>query len=387
MTKYRKIFSLVIIIGLCTLFFSGCEKTGTELSELMIIQGIGIDYENGEYSVTVEILNNEQSGSPNGDTGSENKTKIYSVKGETVADALRLLTTKSGNLPLFAHNRVIILNEKFDKNDIAEILDFFVRNYDSRASQLICVAKGKAAGQIVRGELLNDTVKSEILENLLNESYEQALIPRVRITDAINAVLNTSQTLCIPAVTIVKNGENEDFELSGCVVYGGDDGTPAFLNMEESEGLAFLTNSVKKGFFTEVLPDGENVSFVINKSKTSYATEIKNGNLIFHLSVEISCDLDQEGIGEMNYSDEKIMSDLKNTVKKAVSKRIENTLNALQSDKAGDCIRFYRIFQLKNPRQFKAVEGDWNSVFKTITATVDTDVTIRRVGEEVLRLP
>ena len=62
---------------MCLVSFASCEKAGTELSDLMIIQGIGVDYKDGLYTVTVEILNNEQSGSPNGDSVSENKTKIY----------------------------------------------------------------------------------------------------------------------------------------------------------------------------------------------------------------------------------------------------------------------------------------------------------------------
>lgn len=124
MIKFRKVFSLVLISLICLSSFSSCEKAGTELADLMIIQGIGVDYEKGNYNVSVEILNNEQSGSPSGDSSSENKTKIYSIKGETVADALRLLTTKSGNLPLFAHNRVIVINENLNEQSVSDALEF-----------------------------------------------------------------------------------------------------------------------------------------------------------------------------------------------------------------------------------------------------------------------
>ena len=71
-----KIAIVFILCLFCVTLFSSCEKPGTELSELMIMQGIGIDFDNNIYTVTVEILNNEQSGSPGGDGTSENKTKI-----------------------------------------------------------------------------------------------------------------------------------------------------------------------------------------------------------------------------------------------------------------------------------------------------------------------
>lgn len=352
----------------------------------MIIQGIGVDYEKGNYTVTVEILNNEQSGSPSGDSSSENKTKIYSMKGETVADALRLLTTKSGNLPLFAHNRVIVINENLNEKTISDVLEFFVRNYDSRASQLICISKGKKAEDIIRAKLLNDTVKSEILENLLKESYEHSLIPQVRVIDAVNFLDNKALTLCIPAVSVKKNGENEDYELSGCAVYDEKGRVSKFLSVEEAEGLAFLNNDVRKGFFTENLPNGEKATFVINKSKTRFRVGTENGNLIYYLTVNISCDLDEIGAKERAKNDSEILADLEKTIKNAVCRRMESTLNALQKTDGGDCVRYCRILELKKPALYKTVEDNWKAVFNNAKTKVSVNVTIRRVGEETLKI-
>ena len=385
MIKFRKVFSLVLISLICLSSFSSCEKAGTELADLMIIQGIGVDYEKGNYNVSVEILNNEQSGSPSGDSSSENKTKIYSIKGETVADALRLLTTKSGNLPLFAHNRVIVINENLNEQTVSDALEFFVRNYDSRASQLICISKGQKAEDIIRAKLLNDTVKSEILENLLTESYQHSLIPQVRVIDAVNSLENKAATLCVPAVTIKKNGENEDFELSGCAVFDENGKVSKYLSVEEAEGLAFLNNDVKEGFFTETLPNGEKATFVINKSKTRFNVKTVNGNLHYYLTVNISCDIDEIGTKEREKSDSEILSDLEKTIKNAVSGRIEATLNALQKADGGDCVRYCKILELKKPELYKTVDDSWKSVFMNVKTFVAVNVTIRRIGEETLK--
>lgn len=385
MKKLKRIFSVLLLCVFSLSCFSSCEKAGTELSDLMIIQGIGVDYEKGNFIVTVEILNNEQSGTPGGDSSSEDKTKIYSMQGETVADALRLLTTKSGNLPLFAHNRVIIINENLNEKTISDVLEFFLRNYDSRASQLLCVSKGQKAEKLIRAKLLKDTVKSEILENLLTESHKKSLIPQVRIIDAANALQNKAISLCVPAVTLMKNGENEDYELSGCAVYDKNGRVSMFLTKNESEGLGFLNNDVKDGFLTETLPDGERATFLINKSKTKYKIEAKGGDLIYHLTVDISCDVDEIGVGERDNADKVIMKALKATVKKAVTSRIDATLNALKKEKCGDCVAFCKILQLKKPQLYKTVAGNWQSIFPNIQTKIDVNVTIRRVGEETLK--
>ncbi len=384
MKKLKKIsnFLLVCIFFLSTL--TSCEKTGTELADLMIIQGVGVDYENKEYTVTVEILNNEQSGSPGGDSASEYKTKVYSAKGKTVAEGLRLLTTKSGNKPLFAHNRVIIIGESLKTKKLTEIIGFFVRNYDSRASQLLCIAKGKTAEELIRAKLLSDTVKTEILENLLNQSHQESLIPQVRIVDAVNALANENMSLCIPAVTLKRNGENEDYELAGCALFHKNEGISMLLSPYTSEGLAFLNNDVKNGFFTEELTNGEKISFVINKSKTTVKTRTENGNLIYDLTVDISCDLDEIGEKERQKSQAQIARDLKKSIKKAVTRRAEEALNALKSDNGGDCVRFCKILELQNPKLYKSVQKNWGTVFKNSQATIAVNVTIRRIGEETL---
>ncbi len=365
--------------------FSSCEKAGTELSDLMIIQGIGIDYGDGGYKVTVEILNNEQSGSPNGNTSSENKTKIYTMQGESVSEALRLLTTKSGNIPLFAHNRVVVINSDLKEKSLNDITDFFVRNYDSRVSQLLCVAKDKTAEEIIRAQLLQDTVKSEILENLLEESYMQSVVPRVRIIDAVNSLQNPLTALCIPTVTVIKNGKNEDYKLMGCALYSREGKVSSYLDIEQTKGLAFLSDTVKTGFINGKMSQGDDVTFLINKSKTKYDVKIENGILKYRVNVKISCDIDEISSNKHALSDKEIMKELKEAVCASVAERVYGAISELQMQKDGDCVSFCKILELTNNALYKNVKDNWSQVFPSIQTEVCVDVTIRRVGEETLK--
>lgn len=381
MKKVKMLFKLVMLCFLSLTLFSSCEKAGTELKDLMIIQGIGIDKEKDEFKVTVEILNNEQSGSPGGDSNSENKTKIYSATGKNVSVALRELSSKSGNLPLFAHNRVIILSEDVAKENLENLLDFFVRNYDSRASQIICVVKGDKAESVIRAKLLKDTIKSEILENLLEESYNQSLVPRARVVDVINALDNKTGAFCIPAIEIDKNGENEDYKLSGCALLDRT-GILEFLDSSEAEGISFLTDSVKNGFLETELADGVKAEFLINKSKTKYKISNINGEIYYDLSVEIVCDLDEIERSKIPESDAQLVRELKEAVQKTVVKKSQKTLSALQSQDGGDAVMYYKRLELQDSASYNKLKGDWKNIFPKIRTRMKVDVTIRRIGEE-----
>lgn len=362
--------------------FTSCEKAGTELSDLMIIQGIGIDKVTEGYRVTVEILNNEQSGSPSGDASSDNKTKIYNAQGESVGGALMKLTTKSGNKPFYAHNRVIVLGEGVINKDLEDVIDFFERNYDSRASQLLCVAKNTQAEKLIRAKLLDDTVKSKILEKLLEQSYKESLVPRMRIIDAVNAMEDDTTQICIPAVTIKKNGENEDFFLDGCAIFDKDNSFSMYLNSGDAEGLAFLNDDIKKGFISAPLPNGQTATFIINKGNTNYKIIKEQGILHYKLTVNVSCDLEEVGGADFFSTKDDFMEKLKSSVGVAIAQKMENSLIILQSEHGGDVIRYGKRLKLKNQNLYDQFKNDWKKAFKETRTSVEVKVTLRRIGEE-----
>lgn len=382
MKKYLKVCALLSLSVACLLSFSSCEKPGTELSELMIMQGIGIDTTNDGFKVTVELLNNEQSGSPGGNGNSENKTKIYTAEGKTVGEALRKLITKSGNEPMFAHNRVIVIGEEAANRNLSDILDFFERNYDSRASQLLCVAKNTTGEKVIRAKLLTDTIKSKILENMLEENAKQSLVPKVRIIDAINYIKDEASGLCIPAVKIQKNGENENFDLDGCAIFGTDSTFSMYIDSQAAEGIAILNDKIEEGVISADLPNGQKASFYINKGKSKYKIIQENGVLHYNLTVKLSCDL--EGVQGAEYfnTDTGVIEAFQTAVGEALCKKAENTLIVLQGKHGADVVCYGKRLRLKENDLYKNMINDWDKIFPEIKLTITTDVTIRRIGEE-----
>ena len=382
MKKLLKICSLISLSVVCLLSFSSCEKPGTELSDLMIMQGIGIDISNNEFKVTVEILNNEQSGSPGGNGNSDNKTKIYTAKGETVGEALRKLITKSGNEPMFAHNRVIVIGEEAANRNLSDILDFFERNYDSRASQLLCVAKNTTGESVIRAKLLTDSIKSKILENMLEESAKQSLVPKVRIIDAVNYMKDETSGLCIPAVKVEKNAENENYELDGCALFGRDSTFSMYIDNQTAEGVAILNDKIEEGVISADLPNGQKASFYINKGKSRYRITQKDGRLHYDLKIAISCDLEGVQGDEYFSTDTGVLETFQSAVAESVCKRAENTIVVLQGKHGADVVRYGKRLRLMENDLYNSSKNQWDKIFPEIKLTITADVTIRRIGEE-----
>ena len=382
MKKTYKICTLILLCAAVLTSCCSCEKTGTELSELMIMQGIGIDVTENGFKTTVELLNNEQSGSPGGNGNSDKKTKIYSAEGATVGEALRKLVTKSGNEPMFAHNRVIVIGEEAANRDLSDILDFFERNYDSRASQLLCIAKNTTGESVIRAKVPMDTVKSEILENMLVECSKQSLVPKVRIIDAINYIKDETSGLCIPAVKVEKNGEDENFELDGCAVFGTDTTFSMYIDSETAEGIAILNDKIEEGVISAALPNGQSASFYINKGRCRYKITTENGVLHYSLNVKISCDLEGVQGDEYFSTDTGVVETFQTAVGEAISKKAENTLTVLQGKHGADVVRYGKRLRNKGNDLYYIVKDNWGDIFPSIKLSVTADVTVRRIGEE-----
>ncbi|MBS7359649.1 MAG: Ger(x)C family spore germination protein [Oscillospiraceae bacterium] len=387
MKKQYKIISLFLIAVFFVLLMSSCEKAGTELSDLMIIQGIAIDYKDGAYTVTVEILNNEQSGSPSGESGSDNKTKIYTSTAATVSKALRSITAESGNLPLFAHNRVIILGEDTLDKDLLDVLDFFIRDYDSRPSQLLCVAKGDSAENVIRAKLLNDSVKCEILGNLLEESYKLSLCPKVRLIDAVNYLKEETSGLLIPAIIVEENGENQNFSLDGCAVIDRNNTFSKYISGNISKGVSFLNDTVEEGVIATEISDNKKATFLVLSSKTYYKIEETDNKLHYKLKVKVTCELDElEGTDEFNSGEETIQI-LKASVSKQITEEMENTFNNVKNETGVDVFRFGKRLRNSNNPLYQQCKGDWDNRFQNISLSVKIEVSLKSIGEETFQQP
>ncbi len=378
-----KIIAVLAVLG-AALVFGGCEKLGTELSELMIMQGIGVDKTVSGYRVTVEILNNEQLGSTEG-TVSSDLTRVYSAEGKTVSQALYKLPAFNGSTPFFAHNRVIILGESVIKSGVYEVLDFFERDFNSRPTQQMCAAKDCEASDLLNAKLPSGDVRSEILDDILFEAYETTAAPRVRVVDAANRLNGESAALCIPAISMKEEGKYNVYELDGCAAFNIDGSFGTYISSEAAAGVQLLDGIIKRGEITAPIENGKSASFVILKGETSYEIDTDGEYPTYFIKTEILCDLNTVE-GELPYEDDgDYIKSLAVSAGKAVQERMYDTIGYLKSNGL-DPARFGRRLMCADFDAYNRIKDNWQSVYPKCKVEITVNVTLRRIGEETFRI-
>lgn len=379
MLKKMTLLFLIVVMISC---FCSCERYGTEVEDMMIIQGVAVDKDNEVYEVTIEMLNNKQSASADSSNVGEEMTLVYSGKGETVAEALRLIINKTGNVPTYTHNKVIILSEEVAKNDITKVLDFFERDYTTEPVTLVCTAKDVKAGEVLKANIGKDISKSEVLEKILNQSAISSITPETRLIDVINTVLDETACIALPTVTLQGNGETKTFFVENIAVFNYNNEISYYLGRESSENFVKLLGELKNGTLVTEDENGSKATFIIVDGKTKYKAEVINGIVNYNVKIKMYCDLNAyEGDRFQSIKNETVELFRKN-IELDTERKLKDTYKAIQKHDSFDILHFGRRLLQNDKNAYKQMKNNWQENFKNGNINVDVEVIIRRIGEE-----
>ena len=114
--KIKGIIKISVCIILAAAVFSGC--TGNEnLKDLSVVEGMGIDYENGEIGVTVQSLNLSKEGS-GAEALSGNITKTVQGTGKNISAAVQRTSESLSKKLFFGQNQILVIGKDLAENNI-----------------------------------------------------------------------------------------------------------------------------------------------------------------------------------------------------------------------------------------------------------------------------
>ncbi len=377
----KKIILLFFVLFVF-LSFCSCERYGTEIEDMMIIQGIAVDKEKETFEVTIEMLNNKQSASADSSNVGDEMTLTYSAKGETVSEALRLIINKTGNVPTYTHNKVIILSEDVAKTDITKVLDFFERDYTTQPITLVCVAKGGKAGEVLKANIGKDISRSEVLEKILNQSAISSITPETRLIDVINTVLDETACIALPAVSLEGNGEAKTFFVENIAVFNYNNEISYYLGRESAECFVKLLGELKNGTLVTEDEKGDKATFIIVDGKTKYNAEVTNGIVNYNVKIKMYCDLNAYEGDKFRTIQDKTVEVFKKNIESDTERELSETYKVIKDNGAFDILHFGRRLLQSDKNEYKLLKTDWQNNFKNSNLNVDVEVIIRRIGEE-----
>lgn len=262
--------ALVLLLVFCT----GCMNP-VRINQRAIIQGIGIDLEEGEYLLTLQIFDPQGGGSQTAVDVGKSNSLIVQAKGVTIAEALETVSLKQGKQVFYGQNKLIVLGSEAAHGGLGEVLRFFGASMQSRPNVDLVVAQGRAA-EVLEAKINQSVMPVLAIKSMLDNEKVNGEILRGPLMHAIASQENGSTGCAMPLVAKSGGGENEAVELLGTAVFRQGVLAGA-VGPRETRGILWLRGEVQKTQMVVEAGELGRLSLRVISAETTVHPSLVNG--------------------------------------------------------------------------------------------------------------
>ena len=364
--KIKKIIYFIFVF-LAFISMSGCSES-KQIHQKLVVQGIGIDFGEDKYTVTVQALdfkNPMDEDNPN--------IKTLQVSGYTLMDALENISKQTSLTPVYSQNTVVVLGKKVAEAGIDNFIDFFIRHCEARPKVKICVTKSKAS------EIFNLTANNKPLK--ANDICD--LIPDELGSDILHFVSDIKNEISSPYLAWIESSEQskgKEIYLQGVAVFSRDI-LSDFIEDKNAYGFMILKGVPNFGAFILKTENFGNITCTANKISNNTKVEFSGDSPCFMIDLNIDISVFSMDKKYDFYFDE----ETKNLIAEEFSKESElvykRVMNLLINN-GKDVFQWGRILKNFNPRYFKTIEGDWKNNIKKCNYKINQNINVAVTGKE-----
>ncbi len=385
----KKLKLLILTMGI--FLITGCYNY-RELTQIALTSAIGIDKsENGEYVVSIQVLNTQKQGGDSSSSGDMTKFILYTSRGKTLQHALRTTIFNSPRRLYLNHMSLLLISERVAKEGIEDLLDYFARNAEFRKQFLVVVSRDSDPSDVMQVVTPLEALNAQnIVDSIIADAKYYGMTSKITYEDMLKNYLNPRTNIILPSVKYLgnaKKGEKEgnvkqsepdaSIEIQPMAIFK-DEKLVGYLTDEESRGLSYIQNNINNSILTcNCNHDGVfTLEMVLNKTKLK--ADLKHQKIQIHINAksnikEINCDLDlldPNTITEIekmaNHHLEKMIQDL-----------IENILNNYETDIFG----FEELLYKTDPNTYHKLQKQYGEeLLENFDFEVTANITVQAKG-------
>lgn len=383
MTKIKFIILLLPIFLL-----TGCWNYN-ELNNLALITGISIDKENDEFIMNYMISNAKKNDSSS--NGSEASTVLYEGKGNTLAKAAENINQKLPKIPYLSHAEVIIISEDIAKENMLKVMDFLLRNPESRKEIYLLISKGsKASDALSILTPLENFPSENIKSNISSSPSKSATTYTIKYSEFLSKLISEGIEPTIAIIEIegdTKEGQDQKsndkskqaavIKLTNTALFKKDK-LVYITNEEESIAINLLNNNLTNTYIETKCQDDNIVTFLTDITvKKTIKLENNNPKVKIELKgsgslLEVNCKIDLE--------DSNVIKDIQKQVEEKTKELLETGINVTKKYKT-DVLGFGNMLYKHYPKYWKNVKDSWNDNYiENLDVEVKTNINLSSKG-------
>jgi spore germination protein KC len=324
-----------------------------EIDEIDLVLTLGIDYAEGEYSISA--LYSTGGGSDSEAGAGSGEEQVAKGKGKTAYEALEDLKQKNKKNITLAQAGSFLIGEEAAKQGIDQALDFLKRDETIKMEALVYIIKGMSANEFIEEGIKNKQTIHEDLEAM--EQKQKELLTRSSNTfvNILNDMEQQYSSVLIPYLI----GEKAGLLIEGYAVFD-ELKLVDYLDRDTSDGINFIRNTMRS--FPIYLED--EVSLAVSYTNTKLKADLVNNQITITIKVDFESML-KEIITKENIFTQKELLRLTDAQNEYVLDILEKPVD--YSKKNGmDILNLARIVENQNVSGWKGIEGSWDQMLTNI---------------------
>ncbi|MDR6549948.1 Ger(x)C family spore germination protein [Paenibacillus qinlingensis] len=383
-------YKLTIML-LCLLMLTGCWSR-RELNELLIVLGIGVDWKDGEYLVSFQVVNpSEISAQKKG--GDRPPSTLYQGKGKTLFEAARSLTAEAPRKVYMGHLQLYVIGEELARRGIKDFLDNSIRDNELRMDFNLVVARGTMAENVLKLFTPVEKLSSYSMQQSLQTS-QKSWAPTVAMTmdETLNRLSGNGFELAITGIRIIGDPAMSDskknveyflppsrFRYNGIAAFK-EDKLIGWLDELESKGYTDITNNLDSTSIE--IPCGEQkyTAIEVTSSEAKLKASVRNGKPEMNVAIRTEANIVGRQCRDIDLTDPQVIQRLENESKQIIQSHVEAVVSRAKTMKS-DIIGFGSQLGKDQPAYWKKVKDTWNDdMFLQTKVNYEMEFFIRKIG-------
>lgn len=373
---------LIIIIPLLFLL-TGCYDY-KELNSISILSATEINKIDDEFIVSAQAVNPQ---APDKTSNAQAPFIIYTGRGKTIQEAYRSIANESSKFLYLNHIQILIINEKIAKENLDEIVDYFMRSSAIRTEFYVLIGRDDNILDIITP--INDISSASIKESIENNLKYLGTTSDITFNELVSIMLDENSEIVLPSIKLIndsKEGENIEnteetkvntkYELSNLAIFK-DDKLIGYLDEEQSKTYNILQNKINNTILTYECDKDKYMSVEIIDSKSSMDVSNKKANI----EVKLSGNLNEYNCSK-SLDNKKTIEQIEKEFEQKLTETITKNINEVRTEYNSDIFSFLDNIYKKDYKTYKTIKNNWyNSNYQELELSVKVDLTVIAKGK------
>lgn len=358
-----KKYLILILILLST----GC--TYSEINNLAIANSIGIDYDNGVYRVTLQIMDlNTQNNKP---SNTVENTLMYVGSGESIPSAIRNISLKYPNTIYLGHLELMVIGKGMIEYNIEKTFDYFMRSPEARSEAYLLISNNYSAYEILNtnDETSESFPTRDIITTIENSAKRNGKITQITMEDFISTNIKKGIDPIVPVIKESKN-PNKDFKNTKIIGMGVFKDNKLIDILNDKAIIAYnIINNNYEDIIINTEYKNELVSIILINPKSNFKVKIKDNSLKTYINIKTDAYLVNSN--NIKLTDDNTFKDLEISLNNELKDYI-NSLIDFNKDNNTDILGIKNKLYKYYPKEYNTYKN--SNVYENIIINTNTKV-------------